>query len=192
MAALTNRTLSVLVISMRIENTFGFLTHDVARLMGKRFDQLAGSLGLSRAQAKAIAYLIRNEGINQAGLAELLDVEPISLTRLLDRMEAAGWIERRPHPADRRARCVYVTDKVRPVFARIREIAAQVRAQALAGLSDKEAAQLTALMERVHANLSDRECPAQEAACLCSHGEEEAGPSARPSRRPRPPRRSDS
>lgn len=148
---------TLLMMSTHIEQTFCFLAHDVARLMAKKYDHLARDLGLSRAQARAIAYAIRNEGINQAGLADLLEVEPISLARLLDRMENAGWIERRADPADRRARCVFVTDKARHMFARMRQIGAQVQSQAMAGLEPHESATLMTLMERIHLNLSDRD-----------------------------------
>ena len=84
---------------------FGFLLHDVARLMRKRFEQNARDLGLTRSQCSVLAHLARNEGIQQGGLAEILEVEPITLTRILDRLEDAGLVERArpshrpPHPA---------------------------------------------------------------------------------------------
>ena len=75
----------------------GFLLHDVARLMRKRFEQRAREvdLGVTRAQAAVIAHLSRNEGINQVSLAQLMDIEPITLVRLLDRLQVAGLIERK-------------------------------------------------------------------------------------------------
>jgi len=132
----------------------GYLVHDVGRLWGKRFDQRARALGLTRAQCKALAHLARNEGINQAGLADLLEVEPITLVRLLDRMEEAGWIERRPDPADRRARRLFLGEKAKPVFAAIWRLAEATRAEALAGLSATEQARLIDLLLRIHGNLS--------------------------------------
>jgi DNA-binding MarR family transcriptional regulator len=132
----------------------GYLVHDVGRLWGKRFDQRARGLGLSRAQCKALAHLARSEGINQAGLADLLEVEPMTLVRLLDRMEEAGWIERRPDPADRRARRLFLGEKAKPVFEAIWQLAEATRAESLAGLSATEQALLIDLLLRIHGNLS--------------------------------------
>ncbi|HEX6842884.1 MAG TPA: MarR family transcriptional regulator, partial [Stellaceae bacterium] len=78
------------------ERSFGFLLHDIARLMRKRFDQRARSLNLSRAQWQLLVHLSRHEGITQSGLAEILEIENITVGRLVDRMEEAGWVERRP------------------------------------------------------------------------------------------------
>src|SRR5258705_12803842 len=83
-----------------LDSSFGFLLHDIARLMRKRFDQRARSLNLTRAQWQVLAHLARHEGINQAGLAEILEIEPITLGRLIDRMAEAGWARRRSHPSD--------------------------------------------------------------------------------------------
>src|SRR5258708_5834903 len=87
-----------------LNRSFGFLVHDVARLYGRRFDRNGRRLELTRAQCRTLGYLARNEGINQAGLADLLEIRPMTLVRQIDRMQEAGWIERRPDPADRRAR----------------------------------------------------------------------------------------
>lgn len=92
--------------------TLGFVLNDVARLMRKRFEQRAraASLGLTRAQAAVLANLARQEGINQVSLAQILELEPITLARLLDRLQAASLIERRPDPKDRRAHLLYLTN----------------------------------------------------------------------------------
>src|SRR5882757_3179444 len=95
-----------------LNRSFGFVLHDTARLISKRYDQRAKGLGLTRAQTQLLAYLLSHEGINQARLADLLEIEPISLARLLDRMEQSGWVERRPDPKDRRAWLLYTTDKL--------------------------------------------------------------------------------
>jgi MarR family transcriptional regulator for hemolysin len=102
-----------------LDRSFGFLVNDVARLFGRRFTQNGKRLGLTRAQCRTIGYLARNEGINQAGLADLLEIRPMTLVRQIDRMEDAGWIERRPDPNDRRARRLYLTGKARPILGRI-------------------------------------------------------------------------
>ena len=136
--------------------SFGFVLHETARLLSKRYDQRSKCLGLTRAQCQVLAYLVYHEGINQAGLAELLELEPISLGRLVDRMAQAGWVERRPDPHDRRAWLLFVTEKVKPVFAQMVEVGQEVRAEALAGLSAAERDQILELLLRVRRNLSDK------------------------------------
>src|SRR5258708_37007066 len=82
--------------------TLGFLLHDVARLLRRRFEQNARGSGLTRSQWHVLAYLAQNEGINQSGLAVLLEIEPITLGRIVDKLQILGLIERRPDPSDRR------------------------------------------------------------------------------------------
>jgi MarR family transcriptional regulator, transcriptional regulator for hemolysin len=145
---------------MNLDRSFGFLVHDVARLFGRRFNQRALLfLGLTRAQCKVLGYLARNEGINQAGLADLLEIKPMTLVRQVDRMEEDGWIERRPDPGDRRAHRLVLTEKARPILARILDLSTEVRNEAFAGLSEVEGRHLISLLGRVHANLSERVPP---------------------------------
>ncbi|HZB92286.1 MAG TPA: MarR family transcriptional regulator [Stellaceae bacterium] len=144
------------------ERSFGFLLHDIARLMRKRFDQRARALGLSRSQWQVLAHLSRHEGINQSGLAEILEIENITLGRLIERMEEAGWVERRPDRNDRRARLLYTTQKVAPVMERMRALAEETRDEALAGLSAAEREALFDRLRHVRANLSERGAPAKE------------------------------
>src|ERR1041384_6887570 len=94
--------------------TLGFLLHDVARLLRKRFEQNARGSGLTRSQWQVLAYLERNEGIHQSGLAELLEVEPITLGRIVDRLQEFGLVERRPHPSDRRIWLLRLTPRAKP------------------------------------------------------------------------------
>jgi MarR family transcriptional regulator for hemolysin len=138
------------------ERSFGFLLHDIARLMRKKFDQRARGLGLSRAQWQLLVHLSRHEGINQSGLAEILEIESITLGRLVDRMEEAGWVERRADPNDRRARLLYTSEKVAPVMERMRELAEATRNEALAGLSPAERDALIDTLIQVRGNLSER------------------------------------
>jgi MarR family transcriptional regulator, transcriptional regulator for hemolysin len=138
------------------ERSFGFILHDIARLMRKRFDQRARALGLSRSQWQVLAHLQRHEGINQSGLAEILEVESITLGRLIDRMEEAGWVERRPDRNDRRARLLYMTAKVAPMMERMRALADDTLNEALSGLSPAEREAILDQLMRVRANLSDR------------------------------------
>src|ERR1700723_4280019 len=82
--------------------TLGFLLHDVARLLKKRLEQNSHGSGLTRSQWQVLTYLAQSEGINQARLAELLEIEPITLGRIVDKLETRRLIERHPHPTDRR------------------------------------------------------------------------------------------
>ena len=138
------------------ERSFGFLLHDIARLLRKKFDQRARGLGLSRAQWQLLVHLSRHEGINQSGLAEILEIENITVGRLIDRMEEAGWVERRPDPDDRRARLLHTTEKVAPVMERMRELAEATRNEALAGLSPTQRDALLDTLIQVRGNLSER------------------------------------
>lgn len=136
----------------RIRN-LGFLFKDIGRLYTKLFEERATHLEASLAQCKALIYISKNQGISQIRLAELSGIEPMSLVRMLDRMEADGWIERRAHPADRRARQLYLKDKAQPMLEQIWKIGDEVRAQTLAGFKADERNLLLDLLERAHANL---------------------------------------
>jgi DNA-binding MarR family transcriptional regulator len=138
------------------ERSFGFLLHDIARLLRKKFDQRARALGLSRSQWQVLVHLSRHEGINQSGLAEILEIENITLGRLIDRMEDSGWVARRLDPKDRRARLLYTTKKVAPVMERMHELAEETRNEALAGLSPKQRDQLIETLIAVRSNISER------------------------------------
>jgi DNA-binding MarR family transcriptional regulator len=139
----------------QLDKRFGFLVADVDRLCGTRFDELAkSSLNLTRAQCRVLAYLSHYGEVNQARLAGLLGVAPISAGRLLDRMEEGGWIERRLNPDDRRERQVSMTAKAEQALDRARRVGDEIAAEALAGFSKQESEQLIALLQRVRANLS--------------------------------------
>lgn len=135
------------------EQNFGFLLHDTARLLRRSFDRRAQHLGFTRAQWSVIAHLRRAEGINQAGLAERMEIEPITLVRLLDRLEDAGLVERRPDPADRRARRLYLTAAAEPVLTRMRAIGHALKAEALSDLTEAERAQLIEMLQRIKERL---------------------------------------
>jgi MarR family transcriptional regulator for hemolysin len=143
----------------RPEYGFGFLLHDIARLLRKRFDQRAATLGLSRAQWQVLAHLHRHEGINQSGLADILEIKGVTLGRLVDRLEAAGWVERRADLSDRRARRLYTTAKVAPVLERMWALGETNREEALAGLGDEDRHRLVDALLKIRANLSERAGP---------------------------------
>jgi MarR family transcriptional regulator for hemolysin len=132
---------------------FGFLLKDVSRLYTRRFEERAEALGLTLPQCKALAYLAKNEGVSQKRLAELIDVDPMSLVRILDRMQADGWVERRSDPDDRRARCLCLTEKAKPLVDEIWRLAGETRAETLHGLESEDRTRLMDLLERLHANL---------------------------------------
>ena len=136
------------------EPSVGFLLYDAARLMRRDFDRRARSIGLTRAQFSVLAHLARNEGSNQAAIADFLEVEPITLVRLLDRLEESGWIERRLDPKDRRAKLIHLTDKAWPVLDRMHDLAAETREVMLAGIDPAERAQFLNFITRIRANLT--------------------------------------
>jgi MarR family transcriptional regulator, transcriptional regulator for hemolysin len=145
---------------MELERNFGYLVHDVARLHARRFNERAAvRIGLTRAQCRLLGYLARHEGINQAGLADLLEIKPMTLVRQVDRMQEQGWIARRPDPGDRRAHRLYLTERARPILDRIFLVSDEVKDEALAGLSDADGQALIEQLRRVHANLSERIAP---------------------------------
>ncbi len=143
-------------MNQNLDRSFGFLLHDIARLMRKRYEQRARPFGLTRAQWQTLAHLQRREGINQSGLAELLELEPITVARLIDRMEEAGLVERRDDPGDRRAHLLYLTERARPLIGQCRALATAVIDEAFTGIADDERERVIDLLVRVRGNLSER------------------------------------
>ena len=131
----------------------GFLIREVARLFRKRFEQRIRNCGLTRSQWQAIAYLSNHEGIRQTALAHLLAIEPITLVRILDKLQERGLIERRQHGADRRIWLLFLKDAARPLLADLQPIAEATRAEALSGLSPENCDSLIASLELVKTNL---------------------------------------
>lgn len=132
------------------------LIKDTSVLMHKRFDAKARHLGLSRAQWHVIWVLSRREGCNQSELADELEVEAISLCRMVDRLAHAGLVERRRDPGDRRAWLLHLTGAAAPLNTAARGIGAEVIAEALDGLTADEAEALCHGLERMRDNLSAR------------------------------------
>jgi MarR family transcriptional regulator for hemolysin len=136
-----------------INRNFGFLLSDISRLIRREFNRRAVDLGLTQAQWRALAHLSRQEGTRQAALAERLEVQPITLARQLDKLEAAGWIERRPDPEDRRAVRLYLTPKTKPLLDRIWTLAGRIREEAMAGLDAPARERLLDTLCAIRANL---------------------------------------
>lgn len=137
-----------------LTRSLGFLLGDVSRLIRMRFDARAEQLGLTRAQWRVLAQLRRREGINQSALAELLEIEPITLVRHIDRLVAKDLVERRPDPNDRRAWKLYLKEEVQPVLDRLRRLSEQTREDALAGIPSDQREQLIDNLLAIKANLT--------------------------------------
>lgn len=121
-----------------VSRNFGFLLNDVARLMRTVYDRRIRELGLTRAQWWVLTHLFRADGITQTELAEVLEIEKPTLGRLLDRLQAKGWVRRTHDARDRRIWRVRLTKEVEPALRTMRAIAAELRRDALAGLSAEE------------------------------------------------------
>jgi MarR family transcriptional regulator for hemolysin len=142
------------VLREDLSRNFGFLINDVARLLRTTFDRRVKSLGLTRSQWWVLTHLFRNDGVTQSELADTLEIEKPTLGRLLDRLEAKGWVRRGEDAKDRRAKRVYLTDEVEPVMKTMRSAAAEVRRDALAGLSASQQEQFVDALLAIKANLS--------------------------------------
>jgi DNA-binding MarR family transcriptional regulator len=133
--------------------TLGFLLHDVARLLRKRFEQNARGSGLTRSQWQVLAYLAQNEGINQSGLADLLEIEPITLGRILDKLQMLTLIERHPHPSDRRVWLLHLTPAARSKLTQLRRLGEVTRGEALTGVSEADTERLSKTLQALKTNL---------------------------------------
>ena len=144
----------------------GALLHDVGRLMRRRFERRARQTGLpiTRQQARALLYIARNEGLSQAAVATMLDIEPIALVRVLDRLHEEGLVERRLHPSDRRVRTLWLTPAAWSVIDRVLVINAETREEACAGLTPAAREALTLALECMKANLALAEASESAAA----------------------------
>ena len=118
-----------------IKREFTFTIMDVARLLKTYADQRARQFGISRAQWAVLMRIDRNEGLKQAELADLLDLQPITLTRLLDRLAESGLIERRADPSDRRANLLYLKPAAKPLLDRLADLGAEMMEVVLDGVS---------------------------------------------------------
>jgi DNA-binding MarR family transcriptional regulator len=139
------------------EETLGFMLANVSRLMRRDFERRLQGTPLTLAQARALVYISRHEGIRQVDLAELLEIQPITLVRLIDQLAEAGLIERRADPDDRRAYQVYLTAAAAPQLAVVKRATAATRARALRGLDAAEAAAVMAALQRMRSNLAATE-----------------------------------
>lgn len=122
------------MVNFSIERDLAFVLGDAARLMRTRADQLARQFGVTRAQWAVLFRVERAEGLKQSELAELLDLQPISLTRLIDRLCENGLLERRSDPTDRRAKRLFLTPAAGPVLEQFNTLTSDLMGEALAGI----------------------------------------------------------
>jgi DNA-binding MarR family transcriptional regulator len=140
--------------NMDPELSVGFLLHDVSRLMRASFDQRAQFLGLTRAQWRVLVHLGPRPGINQSALADILELDVVTMGRHIDRLERDGWLERRADPGDRRAWRLYLTEASRPTLEQMERVAAETQAAALDGVSPDDRERLIALLGKIKTNLA--------------------------------------
>lgn len=131
-----------------------FVLNDVSRRYIRRFEKRAGEISLTLPQCRTLVRLEGHEGASQARLAELAGVEPMMMVRIVDRMQSQGLLDRRPDPADRRARCVYLTAKARRLLREIWRCVDATRAEMFAGIGRREREAFFRVLERIHANVS--------------------------------------
>src|SRR5436853_1511944 len=122
-----------------VGRAFGFLVHDVSRLIKRGFERRARQMGLpvTRQQAAVVLNIAGNEGVSQAEVAAWLGIEPIALVRMLDKLHEEGLVERRAHPTDRRVRTLWLTPAAGPVVERILAINEAIRQEAFVGVPPK-------------------------------------------------------
>lgn len=136
--------------------SLGLLLRDASRLIRRRFVQMAKEVGvdLNYSEAAALVYVAQSTGMSQTRLATLLDIETISVVRLIDTLEAAGLIERRPHPTDRRVRTLWPTAAAETTLTKIRTIAQFVDSQALVDIPEHEGKRLLDILKIIRCNLT--------------------------------------
>ncbi len=144
------------------DQSLGFLMNDATRLMRRRFEKRAAGLGLTIAQWRLLFCLKREGTQSQARLAEQLEIKPITMSRLIDRMQEAGWVCREHDPFDRRIKRIHPTAKAEAVFREARDIAEEIYQIALRDLTDEEVDRVMVTLKHIIGNLSecssDRDC----------------------------------
>jgi MarR family transcriptional regulator, transcriptional regulator for hemolysin len=142
-----------------VGSAFGFLVHDVSRLIKRRFERRARQMGLpvTRQQAAVVLNIAGNEGVSQAEVAAWLGIEPIALVRMLDKLHEEGLVERRAHPTDRRVRTLWLTPTARPVITQILAINKAIREEAFAGMAANARDSVIDILDGIKGNLVLRE-----------------------------------
>ena len=136
-----------------LNREFAFTINDVARMLRTYADHKAAQFGITRAQWVVLVRLDRSEGLKQSELAEVLDLQPISLTRLLDKLCDCGLIERRPDPVDRRAKRLFLTPAARPLLEKLGDLGEELMATALVGVEAESVERMIGELGIVKENL---------------------------------------
>ena len=134
--------------------TLPFEIGETAHALRKAFDRIAVGLGVTRAQWKVLFRLTRQPGLRQVELADMLDIEPITLCRIVDRLEESGLVERTRDPDDRRAWRLHVTERAQPLIEKLQGVGAQLVEQAFAGIDPKDIENTRQVLARVRENAS--------------------------------------
>jgi DNA-binding MarR family transcriptional regulator len=143
-------------------NSLFYMLHDATRQLRKHFDRRATRLELTRAQWRALKATSRQEGLSQTELAELLDMEPIPVGRVIDRLEKTGFVERRADPADRRRWRLYLTPKAHAVVGEMETIASELRSDALRDVDPADLDALMRVLAQIKENLAALDAQAAE------------------------------
>jgi len=136
-----------------MSDNIGFMIGDISRLIRRTFDQRAKAIGVTRPQWRVLTWLKRHEGINQSALADMLELDAMTLCRMVDRLQAADMVERRPDPADRRAWKLYLTPKGLALTEQLQPIGEELLLEALHDVPKKEQEKLHVLLEQFRRNL---------------------------------------
>ncbi|MBF6601545.1 MAG: winged helix-turn-helix transcriptional regulator [Sphingorhabdus sp.] len=136
-----------------MSDNIGFIIGDISRLIRRTFDKRAKSIGVTRPQWRVLTWLQRHEGLNQSALAERLELDAMTLCRMVDRLQAAELVERRADADDRRAWKLFLTAKGRTLTQQLEPIGEDLLEKALTGLAGDERAQLLHLLERIQGNM---------------------------------------
>jgi DNA-binding MarR family transcriptional regulator len=137
--------------------TLPFEIAETAHALRRAFDRRAATLGVTRAQWKVLFRLSRNPGLRQVELADVLDVEPITLSRIIDRLQESGLVERSPDPTDRRAWRLQVTSKAQPLIAKLLKLADGLMDEAFDGLSEADLTAMRGKLTKIRENLAAAE-----------------------------------
>jgi DNA-binding MarR family transcriptional regulator len=136
-----------------MESNFAFEVAETAQALRRAFDRRASALGVTRAQWRVLSRLARKDGQRQVELADALDIEPITLCRMIDRLSESGLVERRPDQIDRRAWRIHLTDRAEPVVAELKRLSDRFLDDVLTGIAPAEQAAVQRVLEQVRANI---------------------------------------
>ena len=138
------------------QDSFGFLVADVSRLLRRAFAQRLGEGSITLSEARALVYVARHEGVRQVDLAELLEIQPIQLARLIDKLAELKLVKRQPAPNDRRAYHIHLLPAASEVLASFESVAGAIRKQAMEGLTPDQVKAITDGLSKIRQNLNYR------------------------------------